>query len=216
MFQLKKICPRVYLLSFNNSIELCAHFMRFQEMYESDCPRFKGKSFELIDYITWYSKNNEKDSKFTYFNDWGGFNIPLNIITDWKPTKDVNNYDKLMLAIADKIQRDEPDASYLIGCTTGSVELMAHEVAHGLYYTDANYAEEMDELLEKFPIKLYKKCTNVLSNMGYDLSVLPDEMQAYLSTGVCKGFPRVSKDRKEIFQKIFKKYIKKNKIRLEV
>src|SRR5690606_21012077 len=123
-------------------------FMRFQEMYESNSPRFRGKSFELIDYITWYTSKNDEDEKFTYFNDWGGFNLPLYIITEWNSkAKDVNNYDRFMMSIAEKILKDSGEnerAPYLIGCKTGCEATMSHEIAHGLYYTDHNYKNEMN------------------------------------------------------------------------
>ena len=219
MFGLRRVCPNIYLLTFDNSVELCAHFMRFQEMYESDSPRFKGKSFELIDYITWYASRNDEDEKFTYFDDWGGFNIPLHIITDWKPkAKEINNYDRFMIAIAEKIIKDsggDEHAPYLVGCKTGNAQTMAHEVAHGLYYTDAEYMKEMDELTNALPKQMYLKCSNALIGMGYDSSVIDDEIQAYMATGSLGTFPKIRKEKRSPFENVFKKYVRKKKIKLK-
>ncbi len=213
MFQLKKICTGIYLLSFDNHVELCSHFIRFQEMYESPSSKFRSKSFELIDYITWYTKKNAKDDKFTYFDDWSGFNIPLKVITEWKQLSDTNNYDRFMLSIAEKIERDAgTDSVYLIGCKSGDETAVEHEIAHGLYYTDGDYRNEMTELIESLPLNLFKKCCNSLKKMGYDDSVLPDEVQAYFSTGLPSDFPRVDSKYTDSFIKLFKKYIKKHNI----
>jgi hypothetical protein len=75
------LVDRIHLLTFDNQIDLTSTFLRFQEHYES--PFFKGKYFTLDEFKEWYIKtspNGKKSGKFTYYTDWGGFNIPSYIL----------------------------------------------------------------------------------------------------------------------------------------
>ena len=68
------------------------HFLRAQEFYESPFPEFKGKNFNLIDYMEKYAKAYG-DNVFTYPGDWCGFNIPSNVLKEcyFGNILDVNN-----------------------------------------------------------------------------------------------------------------------------
>ena len=43
------VLPNVYVLNFDTQYELCMSFVRMQEFYES--PKFRGKTFELEEFI---------------------------------------------------------------------------------------------------------------------------------------------------------------------
>src|SRR5260221_11581605 len=78
-FIIKEVRPRIFLFEFSNHYDMCMHFLRYQEFYESSSPRFRGKSFELLDFMKWYTYKYGGGS-FSYPNDWNGFNIPGDII----------------------------------------------------------------------------------------------------------------------------------------
>jgi len=69
------IRENIFLLDFETQEELTSTFLRFQEFYES--PEFQGKIFTLQEYKAWYTKLK---GKFSYYTDWGGFNIPSRIL----------------------------------------------------------------------------------------------------------------------------------------
>ena len=79
--KLEELIENIYHVSFPTRKEAASTFLRFQEHYES--PQFRGKIFSLDEFKEWYTANSEKGKakgKFTYYDDWGGFNIPSYIL----------------------------------------------------------------------------------------------------------------------------------------
>lgn len=179
-------------MDFNNDYDLAMYFLRYQEYYESSSSRFRGKSFTLLEFMEWYSKQNGR-SCFTYPQDWGGFNLPGSIINDVHKLgiKDINSYDKDMLRVYKQIIKTSPKF-YLIG-TCGDVAL-THEVAHGLFYTNSKYKKAMSSLVKALNPKVKKIVIKYLTDLGYAKKVHVDECQAYLATGLdFAGAPNVEK-----------------------
>lgn len=191
--QLGEVLPRIYHLRMSSAYDLAMHFLRAQEYYES--PKFRGRLFTLVEYMEWYSK--EKGSgAFTYPKDWSGFNVPSSVLLEvyGKPgvIPDPNKYDALMSLIVARLDEDaQKRPFYLIGTSgTGDDEgALYHEIAHGLYYTDRKYRNQMNELLKKMDSLGHRvariKAGEILSKMGYHYSVCDDELQAYCATGPC-------------------------------
>lgn len=212
MFKLERITEGIYYISFDELMELSSHFMRWQEIYESDDNRFYRKPFQLMDYLKFYSKKNEND--FTYFNDWNGFNIKTNIVSEYFPKiKDINDHDLFMKQIVDYIKRDNGgNDCYLIGSQTGKREVLKHEVAHGLFFTRHDYEEMMADLISALPKDVYKEASDIIKGMGYNESVVDDEIQAYFSTGICeamKNSSTISSESTKHFSKSFREYCRK-------
>lgn len=183
MFKLEEIIKDIYLLTFDDVYELCMHFLRYQEYYES--PKFKDKNFELVDFMRWYSRDS---NVFTYPDDWTGFNIPGEIIPEihLKGIKDLNRYDRFMYSIYEEIKAQNEGRFYLIGVQTGDNITVEHEIAHGLYYLNEKYRNRCKDLIEAY-IKndgYLEKFKEYLVEMGYHESVFEDEMQAYMATGL--------------------------------
>ena len=78
-FKIKEIKPNIFLFEFKHNYDMCMHFLRYQEYYESSSPKYRGKAFEIFDFMRWYSLKYGKGA-FTYVDDWDGFNIPSHII----------------------------------------------------------------------------------------------------------------------------------------
>lgn len=220
---LQKLYPRLYLLKFDpkDRYDMCMTFCRFQEKYESPNPRFRGKDFELVDFMEWYSK--ERDGYFSYANDWAGFNMPNTLFPNgwFHNIKDKNKYDYLMLHAYYAIWHDikygndsffntgvptdfgpngDNPKYYLIGATDDWS--ISHEMAHGFYYLIPKYKKQMNALTNKLPKKFREKVYSWLEYIGYTPTFFKDEMQAYMSTGFpesadiepgkwCKPFEKV-------------------------
>jgi len=166
-------------------------FLRCQEYYESTSPYFKNNRFTWQDYMNWYKSEagpRGKREVFTYANDWSGFNLPSEIIEDClSEIKDPNHYDDMMISIIKTIKSNESGNFYLLGISeinNVDNDLLDHELAHGMWYTDTQYKSEMTKLLDTMDKKSVESIKRLISEIGYAESVLSDEAQAYLSTGI--------------------------------
>jgi len=187
-FDLIEVRPNIFLMKFKNSYDLCMTFLRYQEFYENANPKFRGKSFTILDFMDWYTKD-KKGFVFTYTIDWAGFNIPGHIIMDVRKAgiKDPNQYDQVMKDVHSVCCAED---FYLIGMFSGS-PVFEHEIAHGYFYTNQSYRREMKKLVSALPTDLKKQLYKVLTSMGYAKSVHTDEIQAYFATGPSEAFKNI-------------------------
>lgn len=176
--------------------------MRFQEYYES--PVFKGVPFSIEDFENWYSKEN---GRFSYAQDWSGFNIPCTILEpfrkgDFDPLTD---REKTLLNSLNRANGE----FYIIGATPKDewfADTVRHEFVHGAYFSNKKYRKEVNVLIKEKRLLAVKK---ELTKMGYCKEVLNDEANAYLLTE-----PQTLKDislesglkMRSILDKIFRKY----------
>ncbi len=188
MFSLKKEAEQIYSLSFEDPYKLAMTFLRYQEFYESDNPRFYRNKFTIAQYIDWYFK---KSGSFEYHLDWSGYNLPVSIIDQVHRNgiTDYNHYDHLMKGISDMVKSDaNNDHCYLIGYKDGNKGTLAHEIAHGRFYVNGEYRTKIENLFVELPVDLQKKLYNVMMNVGYAESSCVDEFQAYAVTNNEKRF----------------------------
>lgn len=194
-FKLSEVLPQIYHLSFGSAYDLAMHFIRAQEYYES--PKYWRKIFTLVDYMEWYAKEKGKGA-FTYPADWSGFNVPSSVLLDLygKPgtIPDFNRYDDFMRVLVERLVKDcEGKDFYLIGTSgaghqgDGDEEgVLMHEIAHGLYFVDSAYQNDMKVCMMQMPGDERKAASDALKKMGYHSSTVDDEIHAYASTGLCK------------------------------
>jgi len=205
-YEIKEVRDRVFAVIMKDDYTRPMTFLRVQEYYESPNPDFRGKHFNIWDFIEWYSST--KRGAFTYAFDWSGFNIPLPIAWEcyegtektrrgekyngvrsmpdtWK-----SKWDETMKDIVWTVQsrmfnkKNKRDMNaYIIGARDTEGDTFQHEVAHGLYYTNKEYKELMDEITQTIPLNHYLKFRSNLLKMGYTESVVDDEIQAYLTWG---------------------------------
>jgi hypothetical protein len=192
-FKIKQVKPRIFLFEFTDQYSMCMHFLRYQEFYESPNPKFRNKSFSILEYMEWQSKN-QGNGNFTYPTIWGGFNIPSQVMSHClRNIPDHNKYDDTMhhayRECINKIRIDENISSYefdgkfyIIGAMKDSATTIQHEVAHGFYYLNKDYKKEMDKLVKALPAKIRKDMETMFIKMGYTKQVFVDEIQAYFST----------------------------------
>lgn len=219
-YELREIIAGVYAVKIKDPYERAMLFLRSQEFYESSIPDIRNKHVNIFESMNMYRKKMKK-GYFSYPEDWVGFNIPGNIVE--KCTEHVlkpsnahlsTPYDFIMRGIINQIRKEIGGKKfYLIGVNRFRSKLMDHELAHGLYYIDSSYRKSCLKLIEEIiPKKSYESLKKALVKMGYTDSVIDDEIQAYLSTGIYPQMKKI-KDIKKIskfFKKNFKKYKKLN------
>ena len=178
---MSELLPQLYHAQFKGQRAMCSTFMRFQEYYESPNERFRGNYFTKQEYASWYAQQR---GSFSYYEDWGGFNIPDYVIKDFAAGKfdplsarEQNLLDAL-LAYRPKLFAK---SFYLIG-TCGREEDIAHEVAHGLWYLSKSYRQQMEKFLSRFSASFKKNFMKALGEGGYCQEVILDELQAYIIT----------------------------------
>lgn len=220
-FTIKEVKPRIFLFEFKNHYDMCMHFLRYQEYYESASPKFRGKSFEVFDFMKWYSLKYGKGS-FTYPSDWNGFNIPSSVIFDlWNkhdiPDKNIYDYEMRQAwreCNAKIYERTELPVNqfYIIGTVRGN-KALKHEIAHGLFYLHSEYKKGATKLVKELSPGIRKHLSSVLKKLGYTPKVYVDEIQAYMSTGLTGAFGDVDqwKDERKAFEKHLKQFLKRIK-----
>lgn len=182
-YKIKPVKLNVFAVVVPDDYDRAMLFCRAQEYYESPNKKFRGKDFSIWDYMKWY--NNQYGRGFSYGADWSGFNIPFDIVWNCYQSNDMETpYDEIMWDILGEIDNkmDINKKAYIIGVDSLDSETFNHEIAHGLYYTNKQYKELMDEVTLTISTKNYQTFRNNLIEMGYTDSVINDEIQAYLST----------------------------------
>jgi hypothetical protein len=194
-------------------------FLRYQEYYES--PKFRGKLFKIIDYIEWYSKHVGGNT-FSYPDDYDGFNLPGWVLKKvvgalfTEKYDEVNKYDLTMIEIMDQISAMGCYEDFnLIGVSkeTGGRSTINHEIAHGLYSTDALYKAIVNKMIRELPNKIRQCIFNALQNAQYHRSVWVDEANAFLATGFHPTWKINGAHKYRLqFSRVFDTFYNKNKV----
>ncbi len=211
---LYKLADRIYSVVVEDSHLRAMIFLRFQEYYESSSEEFKGQKFKWDRYIQWYkgpdSPEGEKEC-FTYGDDWTGFNIPSEAIEHCLvDIDDRGPYDDIMSTIINTIRQEEKGNFYLLGIEELGDDswVLDHEMAHGFYYTDVEYRNKVNNLIRTLPLQEKEDITKVILDLGYNQSVVNDEIQAYMSTGIYHKMNKSLKRYTPRFEENFKKFKK--------
>lgn len=220
-YKIKKLTDKIVAIEVPDDWDRAMLFLRAQEYYESGSPLFKGKDFDIWDYIKWYSKNMNQSGDFSYPNDWVGFNLPVKVIANCldgqKTTK--TPYDEFMeelLYILINRYDVSEDEGYVIGVKKFKGREFLHEISHALWYTNSEYQKRAKELIKIVPDFAIESMTNRLKAMGYAKSVIPDEITAHCSTGdmlfilSCNNATLAKEIYAPRFEKLFKEYLPKS------
>jgi len=213
--ELYKLADSIYAIKVDDVRIRCYLFLRYQEFYEGASENIRGKRFSIDEYINWYQDFYKNKDLFTYGYDWCGFNIPSTSIEDCLSSiKDPNEYDRIMKNIFWICKMDNSDKDfYLLGVDSLDSDLLEHEMAHGMYFTDPDYKLSMDEITESLPRKTYSSLRKVIINLGYNNIVVNDEIQAYMSTGLDESMEEIPdfEDYLPLYRDTFDSFLKKNK-----
>lgn len=210
--KLKCLFPGVYLVTYKDYFDMAISFLRMQEYYENPSKKFKNKIFNVLDFMQHYVRQTKKPY-FTYPDDYCGYNIPSSVIYEFNllDGSKLNEFEIDLFMHIDKIKKfKNHEDFYLIACHEKDKNVLKHEIAHGLYFTDPIYKTEMQSLGGSLPKKLRKKIFKVLTEMKYHDSVHYDELQAYMATGLSHELEKIKgiKKHRKYFKKVFKKYYK--------
>jgi hypothetical protein len=180
-----------------------------QEYYESQNANLFNRKFDTFKFLHEMMDDN---GKISYFREWTGFNIPGNVINDWKvTTEELTPYEFLMFNQLKEAKLDTKKPYYIIGALESHKRTIKHEIAHALYSTNSDYFDEMSKLtgdLYLYKEKHFNKIRDNLIKMGYNRTVVLDEIQAYLSSEKTEYLKKeIYKDIEEI-KPILKKYRK--------
>ena len=207
--KLTEIKPNIYQITFKTQKQAATTFIRLQEFYESPLKGIKGKYFTIDEYAEKYA---EKFGNFTYYEDWGAFNVPGHIVKKFYNyifLHTLSKKENALLKLLAPIMKKE-NKFYVIGIY--NKKDVKHEIAHALYYLNRSYRKEITELLYR---RGYNRLEAKLLKMGYLQCKIPDEMQAYLSTSTLKEYKQwfgttcIYKEEMKLFKKVFKKYYEK-------
>ena len=208
----KEVKPFIYCAEIDNDYDRAMLFCRYQEFYESPYKKFRGKPFTWMEYMRFY-KDAWKKRVFTYPDDWAGYNIPCNVLQKANHIFCYDTeYDKIMNDIYFYCAIDSQNKNdgtrhdwYLIGANSKDKGTTNHEIAHGLYFTNKEYKNNVTYLIKNIKLLHYTKLKKILMKMGYvgDKKIIDDEIQAFMSTGLYNGL-----DTKEL--KIYQNEFKKN------
>jgi len=187
-YEIKEVRDRVFAVIMKDNYARPMTFLRVQEYYESPNPEFRGKHF----------------------------NIGVRSLSDsWKSKWDETMKDivwEVQSRMFNKKSRRDMNA-YIIGASDTENSTFQHEVAHGLYYTNKEYKELMDEITQTIPLAHYLKFRKNLAKMGYTETVMDDEIQAYLTWGwdyakFSKGVSKqLCKQLNKQYRKVFDRYL---------
>lgn len=212
----KEIKPFIYAVVIPDRYERGMLFTRYQEYYESGIKSLRGKYNSFVQFMNIYRKQN-KHKTFIYTEDWAGYNIPSNSLDKsidvfYKETE----YDEIMNDIYFYCSIDSQNKNngtrhkwYLISAEKEGSSLMNHEIAHGLYFTNKEYYDSCQVLLKNMKPSVYKSIKDKLIKMQYgdDKIIIPDEIQAYLSTGLYPIMKtKAIEEARKPFIKNFKKF----------
>ena len=218
--KLEELTGSIVHLSYKSQRKLASTFLRFQEHYESS--EFRGRVFELEDFMWWYMNNTEEGvekGKFTYGKDFEGFNIPSVALEPFYGGK-FNPLSKKERKILELFEKRRGQRFYIIATYKSDGKkrqrkTLKHEIAHGLFYTNPRYKEEVLRVLNKIDAKKLREIKHFLKNEKYHPDVLQDETHAYIISGLSnlrefgiktRDLYEVKKQLNEIFQRHYPLY----------
>lgn len=184
---LKKIeyVPNVYIVYSDSSEEIGRAFIRFSEYYESI--KFRGNKHITVKMIEDWWRTTEAGKESSYYDYWEGYNIFGNILLEFWNTESlhpITKYEQEVFELfADVNDKSMRTANIIAFPTTNNV-VIDHEVAHVWFDIDPAYKSSQLYNISRLDKKIYEGLKKSLNEMGYNSTVVLDEIQAYMSTYV--------------------------------
>jgi len=188
--KITEVSDGVFNIETVTQYDLTSTFMRVQEFYESPFKEIRGHFFTHEQYMDIHAhssaRSGTEEIKFSYLEDWAGFNVPGNAFNRWvKLFSKHELWDKereLITLVQDKLKK-RTNKFYIIGTySEGEARVIDHELSHAWFYLDSKYKRTMLKLIRSLPKAATNQLKQYLQKDGYDLIVAEDEIIAYLST----------------------------------
>lgn len=203
-----EILPRVIHFKFDSLYDMSSTFIRYQEFYES--PKFRDKAFTLAEYMDWYVSMQD-DGKFDYLEQVQGIGLPMYSMYDFERAVlgEFSGREEKLMGYMDH-NLDEHEYYIIATATKGDKSALAHEVAHGMYYTIPEYQKEVNAITKGVKIPSLTKHIN--KGGYYHKAVKKDEFHAYLVEGMCvASYLELSGKERRVFKEVSKKLKSINK-----
>ncbi len=176
---LKQLAPNIYAVEAAHKKYVSAMFLRMQEYYES--PKFRNKFFKMKDFKKWYASTRDH-GKFSYFEDWSGFNVPGNVVNKLMEGKFPERLNSLESWLKKELKKNNIKGKfYLLGYAKKDARVKKHEIAHGLFFTNPQYRKQVKALLSSYDMKTHP-VAKLLREKGYHQAVVEDEFHAWVLT----------------------------------
>jgi hypothetical protein len=169
----------IFHCKFDTNEKMCQTMVRMQEFYES--PKFAGKSFTLEEFKAWYATQN--DGKYTYNEDWEGFNLPGHVIESFTINCGFSPLsEEECIFLGTNLQNRRLNEKYYVICTSKNNSAIKHEICHALWYLCPAYRKIIKKYIKEVGALICGPLER-LALMGYGENVLLDEFHAYLADG---------------------------------
>ena len=145
---------------------IASAMMRFQEYYESVHPDIY-RQVHTREQILAHDPN--------YVHNWSGFNVPGFVFDPFLYGHKFKGITPKEQHILDVVNERDLSKLYVIG-TKNDVDLdtLTHELVHAAWYLNPEYAKIVSSIIGELP-----RTTEALLKMGYNQSVVLDEINAY-------------------------------------
>lgn len=179
MIKIVEHAPGIIELKFKTDYDMHLGLMRFSDFYEGS--KLKGQFF---DHETFFRTWLEEYGNFDMFETICGYNLTDRDIRKFfqifqeDALWDIEKQVKRILAPYLKSK----EKFCILSCNAGDHITLNHELAHGYYYLDKEYKNQMDEDVKALSPAVWRRVRAGLKELGYIDQVLMDEAQAFLST----------------------------------
>lgn len=207
----KKIHDSILHIKIEDQIEMCLHVMRFSEYLECKSKEIRGKTFDFDQLIRYYY---DEFGTFDYCERWGAFNIPGHAIVKFRKLMDgkLTKRELAFLKIVDKHFKKNEQLDMYVIVTNGKNHGFRHELIHALYYVNLDYNILCQKLIKQIKPIDFRKIKSKLMNLGYNESVILDEINAYISSGsrafLCDNIDKACIKYMRMFRKNYQKFCK--------
>ena len=186
--------PRVIHIVYPTQRTLANKFMRMQEFYESSLLGFRGQRFTRKEFKKAYMEDRGA-SRFTYHDDWGGFNVPGRVANKFMRMFTPDSVERDFLKLINK-HKPTRGRYYVIGTyESDDSPTVSHELSHAFWELDPRYKANAMRFVKALPRKFYNDMLKQLRELGYCEEVLDDEVTAYLSTSTMPDLVDVLNER---------------------
>lgn len=176
--KMKKVAEKIYCVLFKSYREMGRTMLRFSEHSESTNVHFRTHPFTLKEFKEWYRVIN---GKFSYYLDWGGYNINAEILRPFYEGK----FKRITVREAQLLhafRNMEPYDFYIIGIVEGGREWtgdLGHELSHAMFRVNKTYQKRTTKIINRCRHKL-KTLFRYLRRVKYCKHAWTDEAIAYL------------------------------------
>lgn len=163
-------------LNFATQKQLALTMSRPQEFYESNLDQFRGQVFTWAEFVEQFTTD---DGEFRRLQDWSGYNIPGDVLDQFFELFDLSQCET---ELAHSVSQLRGHSYYVIGTSDSTPGVIDHELVHAHYYLNRQYRDQANTLVDQMDPVVFGDLAQLLSEWGYDHSVIVDEVNAYMST----------------------------------